>query len=169
MRIFSVTTVGATTGVPETAASLSAGGFSNYFDIPDYQARYVSEYLGGLGDTYSGLFNATGRGYPDVAAYGQNVVIANGGQNEPVDGTSCAAPMFAATVALLNDQRLAAGQAPLGFLNPWLYGNAGAFNDITDGSNPGCGTDGFPAAPGWDPVTGLGSPNFPALVNVLGV
>ncbi|CCG82474.1 Putative uncharacterized protein [Taphrina deformans PYCC 5710] len=42
------------------------------------------------------------------------------------------------------------------------------FNDITVGSNPGCGTNGFPTAPGWDPVTGLGSPNFAALVNATG-
>ena len=50
-------------------------------------------------------------------------------------------------------------KAPLGFLNPWLYsyevlslpGGPG-LNDIVDGSNPGCGTQGFPARPGWDPV-----------------
>jgi tripeptidyl-peptidase-1 len=34
------------------------------------------------------------------------------------------------------------------------------FNDITVGSNPGCGTDGFPASPGWDPVTGAGTPKY---------
>jgi tripeptidyl-peptidase-1 len=37
---------------------------------------------------------------------------------------------------------------------------AGAFKDVTVGNNPGCQTDGFPAAPGWDPVSGLGTPNF---------
>lgn len=42
------------------------------------------------------------------------------------------------------------------------------FNDVVVGSNPGCGTNGFAAAPGWDPVTGLGSPNFIALVNATG-
>lgn len=35
---------------------------------------------------------------------------------------------------------------------------------MTTGSNPGCGTQGFYAAPGWDPVTGLGSPVFPKLL-----
>ena len=29
-------------------------------------------------------------------------------------------------------------------------------NDITNGTNPGCGTEGFEAVEGWDPVTGLG-------------
>ena len=40
----------------------------------------------------------------------------------------------------------------LGFLNPLFYGHPEAFNDIVGGSNPGCGTTGFPAMPGWDPV-----------------
>ncbi|KAH9025386.1 hypothetical protein EDB85DRAFT_1982937, partial [Lactarius pseudohatsudake] len=39
-------------------------------------------------------------------------------------------------------------------------------NDITSGSNPGCGTDGFSAIPGWDPVTGLGTPDFEMLQNI---
>ena len=37
---------------------------------------------------------------------------------------------------------------------------AGAFHDITEGTNPGCGTAGYNATAGWDPVTGLGTPNF---------
>ena len=37
------------------------------------------------------------------------------------------------------------------------------FNDITNGTNPGCGTEGFNATPGWDPVTGFGTPNFQEL------
>jgi len=64
----------------------------------------------------------------------------------------------------VNDRLVAAGKSPLGFLNPFLYANPDAFNDITTGSNPGCGTNGFEAAPGWDPVTGLGTPNFPKLL-----
>jgi tripeptidyl-peptidase-1 len=75
--------------------------------------------------------------------------------------------MFAATIVLLNEARLAVGRPPLGFLNPWLYSNARALNDITVGSNPGCGTDGFATAKGWDPVTGLGSLNFAALIDTL--
>jgi tripeptidyl-peptidase-1 len=164
----SVTSVGATTGVPETAAALSAGGFSNVFPVPDYQASVVQSYLSTLGNTFAGRFNTSGRGFPDVAAYGQNVQVFTGGQLTPVDGTSCATPIFASTIALLNDQLVAAGKSPLGFLNPWLYQNPGALNDITAGSNPGCGTDGFPAVAGWDPLTGLGSPNFAALLAATG-
>ena len=44
---------------------------------------------------------------------------------------------------------------------------ADAFHDITNGTNPGCGTEGFPAMSGWDPVTGLGVPN-PAFVTAQG-
>jgi tripeptidyl-peptidase-1 len=72
-----------------------------------------------------------------------------------LDG-SASAPIFASTIALLNSQRL----VPLGFLNPWLYLESGVLNDVTTGSNPGCSTNGFTAAAGWDPVTGLGTPNF---------
>jgi len=37
---------------------------------------------------------------------------------------------------------------------------------ITTGDNPGCGTNGFNAVSGWDPVTGLGTPIFPKLLDV---
>jgi hypothetical protein len=59
----------------------------------------------------------------------------------------------AGIISLLNDYLISKGQPPLGFLNPWLYGEGRAgFKDITSGSNPGCGTDGFSAIVGWDPV-----------------
>ena len=66
---------------------------------------------------------------------------------------------------LLNDGRVKAGKSSLGFLNPFIYQNAAAFNDITSGSNNGCGlfSKGFAAIPGWDPATGLGSPDFKRL------
>ena len=47
----------------------------------------------------------------------------------------------------------------LGYLNPWIYKNAQAWNDITTGSSEGCGigAKGWPAAVGWDAVTGVGT------------
>ena len=52
-----VTAVGGTRGVsPEVAASLSGGGFSNYFSLPSYQTTTVSSYLANLGSQYAGLF-----------------------------------------------------------------------------------------------------------------
>ncbi|KAI0763097.1 peptidase S8/S53 domain-containing protein [Trametes elegans] len=162
-----VTAVGSTTGIaPETAASFSSGGFSNLFPMPSWQMSAVSKYLtSAAGVPNEALYNKSGRAYPDISTQGVNFAIVSGGQNMSASGTSASSPTFAAIVALLNEQRLAAGKPPLGFLNPLLYAaNAAAFNDITAGSNPGCGTQGFPAAAGWDPVTGVGTPNFPNLL-----
>ena len=166
-----MTSVGATTGIsPESAADFSSGGFSNYFSQPSYQSSAVSTYLTALGNTNSGRFTRTGRAFPDIAAQGENVEIALSGQFGLVDGTSCSSPIFASVIALLNDELISAGKSPLGFLNPFLYGNAkGAFVDVTEGSNPGCGTQGFPAAQGWDPITGLGTPDYVALRKAAGL
>ncbi|KZT18916.1 subtilisin-like protein [Neolentinus lepideus HHB14362 ss-1] len=166
-----MTSVGATTGTgPETAASFSSGGFSNYWGIPDYQASAVSSYLSTLGSTDSGLFNSSGRAYPDVAAQGNGVEIVVNGTTQYVAGTSCSSPIFASVIGLLNDELIAAGKSPLGFLNPLLYSaTASAFTDITSGDNPGCNTNGFSTASGWDPVTGLGTPNYAALRTAVGL
>ncbi len=70
-----------------------------------------------------------------------------------VSGTSAASPTVGSLVALLNDAIFNDGGSALGFLNPLLYKlGPGALNDITQGSNPGCGTDVFTATEGWDPV-----------------
>lgn len=100
-------------------------------------------------------------------------------------GTSAACPIFSAVVARLNDARLRAGKPALGFLNPFLYsvGFAG-LNDITAGAAKGCnginlqtgqpvpGSTPIPyaswnATEGWDPVTGLGTPNFEKLLDLV--
>jgi len=165
-----VTSVGATTGTsPETAADFSSGGFSNVYSTPSFQSSAVSTFLSGLGTTYNGLYNASGRGFPDVSTQGENFLIGYEGDFDTVDGTSCASPTFASVVALLNDELLSAGKSRLGWLNPWLYENAGALNDVTSGDNPGCSTNGFTATTGWDPVTGLGTPNYSALKTAAGL
>ncbi|KAJ7029718.1 family S53 protease-like protein [Mycena alexandri] len=166
-----VTSVGGTAGAPQSAAGLSGGGFSNYFTTPDYQAADVASYLSSIGTQYSGLYNASGRGFPDIAATAENVEIAWEGSFWTVDGTSCATPISASIFALVNDRLIAAGKPVLGFLNPFLYSETGraAFNDITSGSNPGCNTEGFSAEAGWDPVTGLGTPDFNKLLTAVGL
>jgi kumamolisin len=91
---------------------------------------------------------------PDVAGdaspeTGYNVLF--DGQATVVGGTSAVAPLWAALIALLNQQR----GSNLGFANPTLYQNAeNGFNDITQGNNGS-----YTAGPGWDACTGLGSPN----------
>ncbi|KAI0029779.1 family S53 protease [Vararia minispora EC-137] len=165
-----MTSVGATTGWPETGASFSSGGFSNVFPRPSYQDAAVSSFLTKLGSTYSGRYNASGRAFPDVSAIGDNVEIVWEGSGGLVAGTSCSSPIFASVIALLNDELESAGKSRLGFLNPFLYSTgASALNDITSGNNPGCNSNGFSAGVGWDPVTGLGTPNFAALRAAVGL
>ncbi|KAH9032915.1 family S53 protease [Lactarius pseudohatsudake] len=166
-----VTSVGGTQNFnPETSAPFSSGGFSNYFDTPSYQTTAKAAYLSKLGSTYAGRFNTSGRGFPDVSAAGTNLEIVSSGDVMSVDGTSCSSPIFASVVSLLNDRLIAAGKPVLGFLNPFLYSTgASALNDITIGGNPGCNTNGFPATVGWDPVTGLGTPNWVKLLAAVGL
>ncbi|KAF7332404.1 Peptidase S53 domain-containing protein [Mycena kentingensis (nom. inval.)] len=163
-----VTAVGGTYHFSESGIAFSGGGFSNYFARPSYQDTAVNNYMKRLPSrTYYGLFNRSGRAFPDVSAQSYNFRIFVDGTPHLIGGTSASAPAFAALVALLNDARLRTGKPPLGFLNPWLYSNAASgLNDIVTGSNPGCGTQGFNASVGWDPVTGLGTPNFGRLLDL---
>ncbi|TFY54701.1 hypothetical protein EVG20_g9602 [Dentipellis fragilis] len=71
-----------------------------------------------------------------------------GAQDMQINGTSAATPVLASIAALLNDELVAAGKSPIGFMNPLIYANKEAFNDITSGSNPGCNTNGFSAIQG---------------------
>jgi len=170
-----ITAVGATSVAPgastdqveeSTTDFPSGGGFSNNFVRPAWQDRAVQNYLDNFAPDYApSVFNRSGRAYPDVAANGWPLVIAEGGKFVLSGGTSASAPIFASVIAAVNDARIAARKSPVGFINPALYSDAfaGTFNDVTVGSNPGCDTQGFPAAPGWDPVSGLGTPNFEKL------
>ena len=54
----------------------------------------------------------------------------------------------------------------IGNMQLYLGAPGVAFNDITEGKNPGCGTNGFNATVGWDPVTGLGTPRFLGLLDL---
>ncbi|KAF7348487.1 Subtilisin-like protein [Mycena venus] len=159
---------------PESACQQvihSGGGFSNYFAIPGYQQGVVADYIKDnlTPSPYPpGTYNTSGtsRAYPDISANGANYVVAVDGQFGLVYGTSASAPVVGSMLTMINDARLALGKKPIGFINPTIYSPAfrGAFNDITTGTNPGCGTKGFSAAKGYDPVTGLGTPNFAKLL-----
>ena len=85
-------------------------------------------------------------------------------------GTSAATPVWGAIVAKLNEIRLAKGKSPMGFMNPFLYANPDALNDVTTGINGGKaagGKYGFPAVEGWDAATGLGTPDFEKLASLV--
>jgi len=149
-----------------TAQFDSGGGFSFYVPIPAYQKAAVEQYIkSGVKLPPKNTWNSSNRAFPDVALCGGNIAVIDGGSVQMVGGTSASTPMFGAMITALNQDRLNAGKSPLGFINPVLYKLATqyptAFQDITIGTNGGgCSNLQFEATSGWDPLTGLGSPNF---------
>jgi kumamolisin len=104
-----------------------------------------------------------GRGVPDVAGDADpttGYLVFVDGSPIVLGGTSAVAPLWAALVARLN-QSLG---KPVGFVNAQLYaaGPRATFHDIVVGDNGG-----YRAGPGWNPCTGLGTPNGAALLNAL--
>ncbi|MGA8742749.1 MAG: protease pro-enzyme activation domain-containing protein [Terracidiphilus sp.] len=149
----------------------SGGGISpDGIPIPNWQAGVATSSNGG---------SATLRNVPDVAAesdfdnYNCNMGVCQG----TYAGTSFAAPRWAGFMALVNQQSAAAGSQPVGFVNPALYGLSEGtsyqsdFHDITTGNNSTeggcCGQAFFYAVPGYDLVTGWGSPTGQALIDAL--
>jgi subtilisin-like proprotein convertase family protein len=138
----------------ETGWSGSGGGVSQYESQPSYQS------------SASAPFSTTKRTTPDVAfdanpSAGFSVYNSTnpGGPWVQVGGTSASAPAWAGLIAVANQGRYLAGLTPLDGRNgvlPELYASASAFRDIINGSN-GSGSD-KSARPGYDMVTGLGSP-----------
>jgi kumamolisin len=123
----------------------SGGGVSDVFALPSWQQNH---------NVPKASKNSGGRGVPDVAGdaspeTGYNVFF--DGQSQVIGGTSAVAPLWAALIALLNQQR----GSNIGFANPTLYDNAEkGFHDIIQGNNGA-----FSAEVGWDACTGLGSPD----------
>ncbi|MCJ1323789.1 hypothetical protein MMC10_000450 [Thelotrema lepadinum] len=171
-------------GHPYSVNYSSGGGFSNIHATPKYQQAAVDTFFKEHNPPYKGysvlvndtdqipalekkgIYNRIGRGIPDVAANGDNSAIYNAGEFIRSGGTSASTPIFASVVNRINEERLKAGKKPVGFMNPTLYKNPQVLNDITNGTNPGCLTKGFSAVEGWDPLTGLGTPNFPKLLGL---
>jgi kumamolisin len=128
----------------------SGGGFSTQFPLPAWQAS------ANIKPPAKG-----GRGVPDVAGdadpeTGYNILV--DGEKMVIGGTSAVAPLWSGLIALLNEKL----GKPLGFLQPTLYGlpgTSGALHDIIKGSNGA-----YNAGPGWDAVTGLGSPDGEGLL-----
>jgi len=151
----------------ETASKEGAGGggVSDQFPLPSWQANAgVPPQAGG---SSGGTGGSSGRGVPDVAGNADPTTgyqIYSGGKAQVVGGTSAVAPLWAALVSRLAE---ATGQR-FGLIQPALYagvtpGASGpGFHDITSGNN---GT--YPAGPGWDACSGLGSPDGTALLTRL--
>jgi subtilase family serine protease len=146
----------------------SGGGYSSLFPRPAYQNGVPR-----IGAS---------RGVPDVAANADSDTAMalelsyGGGQGDQLEGapgTSASTPLWAGVIALADQE---AGH-PLGFVNPALYAIARgpdyhqAFHDVVTGDNsvlwPTGVFTGYSAGPGWDPVTGWGSPDAQYLVPLL--
>lgn len=127
----------------------TGGGFSNHFSKPLY---------------FQKALDITGRGVPDVAGNADpetGYLIVVDGQSGVIGGTSAVAPLWAALIALCNEEL----GRNAGWIHQHLYGAAaqqGALHDITQGNNGS-----FSAGKGWDACTGLGTPNGQKLLSVL--
>jgi xanthomonalisin len=154
----------------ETGWPQSGGGYVSGTPIPSWQQ------LTGVINT-SNQGSTVLRNSPDVAAEANfdNPTVVNGHFVSGYGGTSFAAPRWAGFLALVNQQSVANGRGTVGFINPALYNlgiissHSSAFHDIISGSNPPTAGDGsgFNAVPGYNLVTGWGSPAGVGLINQL--
>ncbi len=128
----------------ETGASISGGGYSGYFAEPSWQTSTIGA--------------RSGRAVPDISMIGQIPYFwtyLTGSGWFGVYGTSLSTPLWSGFLAIVLQMK---GGSPFGNIGPLLYQTASSplyssiFHDVTSGSN------GYSAAPGWDPVTGWGTP-----------
>jgi len=142
----SVTIASETVWNDNSTSSATGGGISTVFAKPSYQASVA--------------YSLKMRGCPDFSANGDpntgyQIYSAAEGGMFVVGGTSAVAPFYSGLVARINQS---IGKN-IGFIHPTIYKNPSAFHDITVGNN------GFySAGPGWDPCSGLGSPNGHAIL-----
>lgn len=143
----------------------SGGGISTQYSIPAWQTNISMTANQG---------STTMRNIPDVALTADNVYVRALGSDYNVGGTSCAAPLWAGFMALVNQQAVAMGQPTAGFINPAVdaigtgSGYASAFHDITTGDNTWSSSPTkFYAVSGYDLCTGWGTPVGQKLIDAL--
>jgi tripeptidyl-peptidase I len=132
-------------GYPYSVNYSSGGGFSNVFAPASYQKDAISTYFADhnpgypsysalaadapnpvkpnvtlLSNNTGGIYNRIGRGIPDVAANGDNIAVYVNGTYQLSGGTSASTPIFASIINRINEERIAKGKGPVGFLNPTL-------------------------------------------------
>jgi kumamolisin len=142
------------------SAGASGGGVSELFERPKWQSKIRVPH---------GLSSRTGRGVPDVAinastrsGYG----LVTHGSFTLIGGTSIGGPMWGGLIALLNE---GLGRN-LGFFNPVLYGQLGPqgmLRNVIHGHNGIGELSGYCAGPGWNAVTGWGTPDGTQLLQAL--
>jgi kumamolisin len=146
------------TGLRMDGGGSTGGGVSEKFPAPDWQSALSPS---------SRSDSKVGRGVPDVAATADaNVVVRFAGTEQKNGGTGMSAAIWAGLIALL-DQGLG---HQLGYFNPRLYqeiGPAGVLRPVTKGDNGVAHVQGYMAGPGWNPVTGWGTPDGQKLLDWL--
>jgi hypothetical protein len=168
---------------PPSTAGASGGGVSSFWAMPPSQS-HAAKSLGVLGAAAAGSHCGRKHGYcrevPDVSidsdpttgyvAYWNGDGTVPGAQAgwQVLGGTSGATPVWAALLALADSAPACHGR-PIGFANPALYRAASDvyhrdFHDVKQGNNAFAATRGFSSKRGYDPVTGLGTPNATPLV-----
>jgi hypothetical protein len=146
----------------------SGGGFDSSVPLPSWQQ--------GISMT-ANHGSTSARNIPDVSMVAENIsIIADNGQSETIQGTSIAAPLWAAFTALINQQATAEGHSSVGFINPAVYSlgkgpnYTSYFHDVTTGNNiSGASGNNFVAVPGFDLCTGWGTPSGLNLINALAI
>jgi uncharacterized repeat protein (TIGR01451 family) len=144
----------------------SGGGISSTYAIPSWQTNVSMTANRG---------STTFRNIPDVALTADNIwVIYSGGSSGSFGGTSCATPLWAAFMALVNQQAVAVSRPTIGFINPAVYAigesniYASCFHDTRTGNNTWSQSPNlFFAVRGYDLCTGWGTPTGTNLINAL--
>lgn len=150
----------------ETAWSGSGGGVSQYWAEPDYQRDNLNSSNQQILKGMRGLPDIAYNADPNTSILVYLSFIPNAAGYYAIGGTSEGSPQWAGLIA---DGNQLAGH-PLGFINESLYqiGNssdyAESYHDVTVGNNSNAGITGYNATPGWDPVTGWGSPKATTLL-----
>lgn len=172
----------------------SGGGFSPNFVSSSFQEAFVNSYIaprraalearGAPSDVVDQLYPSSPamQGTPDIAALGANIITVINQRIELLYGTSASAPILASIITRINIERLSRGQSTMRYFTEFAYGaklnGTGAFVDVVSGSNCAAEYSGplngllmsyndtqcYAAGPGWDPVSGLGTVNYPALL-----
>jgi kumamolisin len=153
-----------------TGGGVSSVPFSNTKERPDWQNNIT------IRSVNPGAIN--GRCIPDLSANADwnaspYLLVVNG-RSEPNGGTSAAAPLIAGLLTLINAARPAGKR--VGYLTPVLYQTIGAHNktvgavgctDVTHGNNITAQIGGYTAGPGYDAVSGWGTPNGKKLAQAI--
>lgn len=137
--------------------SATGGGYSDTFPVPAWQ-RGLPAHARRRKPAPKPAHRRHGRGVPDVSGVADpqtGYKVRVDGKDMVIGGTSAVAPLWAALVALFAQST----GRPFGQIQPLLYSRTAGFHDVTTGNN---GT--YRAAAGWDPCTGLGSPDGTALL-----